>query len=174
MESSTAQRTGHVLRRDVACVRDALSRSRLSAMGACPWAAICRLACGWGSEVVLSGTIGGASIVIRGVRARAGWLSREAGGQRAGGLLLSLLVWFFELWGSEGWRGASLSLNPIGGACMKQGRLGSGRENRRGSEKGRGWLTLIRETAFGEEVARGMPNLRRGVVVSTDPGSRAR
>lgn len=65
---------------------------------------------------------------------------------------------------------AHFSLNPIGGVCMKQGRQVFGREIRRGPEKGRGWLALIRETAFGEKVARGMPNLRRGVVVSSRAG----
>lgn len=46
-----------------------------------------KLACSQGSAVVLSGVIGGASIVIRGVRARAGWLPREAGDQQAAGAL---------------------------------------------------------------------------------------
>lgn len=36
------------------------------------------------------------------------------------------------------------SLNPMGGACMKQGRLVIECANRRGPEKGRGWMAAPR------------------------------
>jgi hypothetical protein len=53
---------------------------------------------------------------------------------------------------------------------MKQGRLVRGCVNRRGSEKGRGWLTLAREDAFVEDVARGWQNLRRGAAALVRAG----
>lgn len=63
----------------------------------------CRLACGLGSGVALSGVTGEASIVIRGVQERVGWLSREVGGQQAGGALSFLSqVLFWTLGKGEG------------------------------------------------------------------------
>lgn len=53
---------------------------------------------------------------------------------------------------------------------MKQGRLVRGCVNRRGPEKGRGWMTLAREDAFVEDVARGGQNLRRGAVALVRAG----
>jgi hypothetical protein len=64
--------------------------------------------------------------------------------------------------------GAPNSLNPIGGACMKQGRLVFECAKRRGSEKDRGWMALLGETAFREDASRGAQNLTRGVVAATD------
>jgi len=63
-----------------------------------------------------------------------------------------------------------VSLNPMGGACMKQGRLSFGCSNRRESEKGWAEVLSRERAASAGDVAEGARNLKRGDVVFSSSG----